>query len=327
MRTVFAALLLSMASALHAAPPPDWTIQPLGTLGSEGSFAMGLNNRGDVAGSSSVDIPAPFGGNYFHGFVWGNGAMVDAGTPSGRPDDFSELVAINDRGLAIGLSGGHAYAYQDGVWTPLGFLGEPAEVNKSGTIVGSTFTSTGYQGWVYRDGNLQWVGTLGGRDSQATAINDRGLVVGNAMVAGDIQHQHAFAWQDGVMVDLGTLGGAWSLATDVNSHGVIVGQSATATGQVAFIFDVTMRPLIDMTTNAHPGAINDRGAVVGTLDNNSASFLYEDGVLTVLEQIPEVQAAGWTRLYPTEINDRGWITGWGRRAGPTVNEAFVLIPH
>ena len=72
-------------------------------------------------------------------------------------------------------------------------------------------------------------------------------------------------------------------------------------------------------------AINDRGAIVGDLGQHG-SYLHQDGEVTLLESIPEVQAGGWTRLVPTAINNRGWITGWGMRPGQT-SRAFVLIPR
>jgi hypothetical protein len=51
-------------------------------------------------------------------------------------------------------------------------------------------------------------------------------------------------------------------------------------------------------------------------------------VLTVLNDIPEVQAAGWRQIFPFDINDRGWIVGWGFKAGGSPNgEAFVLKPR
>jgi hypothetical protein len=56
-------------------------------------------------------------------------------------------------------------------------------------------------------------------------------------------------------------------------------------------------------------------------------LLYENGQLTTLDTIPAVRAAGWTRLFPSAINDRGWITGHGYKAGgPIEGSAFVLIP-
>jgi hypothetical protein len=59
---------------------------------------------------------------------------------------------------------------------------------------------------------------------------------------------------------------------------------------------------------------------------NDRGFVYDDGTLIYLDSIPEVRAAGWTNLVPLDINDRGWITGWGRRGGSFSDTAFVLIP-
>ncbi len=84
-----------------------------------------------------------------------------------------------------------------------------------------------------------------------------------------------------------------------------------------------MRRLFDAPGNHAAKSINDRGAVVGSMDNGS--FLYDDGVLTRLESIPEVVAAGWTRLTPQGINDRGWIVGVGAKADG--GHAFILKPR
>lgn len=323
-RNLFASLLVAAAAAAQAAPPAKWTIESLGALGPRGSFAHGLNNRGDIVGSSSA-VPGGFFGWWSHGFLWHNGVMQDVGTPA--PWSESRLVLINDHGLAVGVAGQFVHTWQDGTWTALGFTGEPADINKSGAIVGSTF-GNGWRGWLYRDGVLHELPRAGGvSGTQAVAVNDRGLVAGTTWLPSG--EQRAFTWDNGVMQDLGTLGGFGSRATDMNNHGEVVGTSSTGSATVAFIYDRGgMRPLIDTTTNAHPVAINDRGAVVGSLDNNNgSSFLYEDGVLTKLEEIPAVRAAGWVRLNPQDINDRGWIIGSGMRAGSTVNEAFVLKPR
>lgn len=72
-------------------------------------------------------------------------------------------------------------------------------------------------------------------------------------------------------------------------------------------------------------AINDHGAIIGTFGTIDTSFVYDGGVLTMLEQLPVVRDGGWSWLVPTAINDRGWITGYARKDGNTT-VGFVLIP-
>ena len=74
---------------------------------------------------------------------------------------------------------------------------------------------------------MQDLGTLGGRNSEATAINDWSQVVGSSDIAGS-SVTHAFLYQNGAMVDLNTFlpaGSGWVLeaATAINSAGEIAG--------------------------------------------------------------------------------------------------------
>src|SRR4029434_723998 len=107
------------------------------------------------------------------------------------------------------------------------FVG-PSAINNRGEIVGGAFMQEGdhyvHRGFVYRDGAWIILGTLGGLNSKATAINEHGQVVGYSDTK--IVHQdegegcddfgscgpeqHAFLW-DGSMEDLGAVG-AWSKA-------------------------------------------------------------------------------------------------------------------
>jgi probable HAF family extracellular repeat protein len=74
------------------------------------------------------------------------------------------------------------------------------------------------------------LGTLGGTESSATAVNEHGQVVGWSLIAGDAA-THAFSWtKEGGMVDLGTLGGTDSLAVAVNDRGQVVGYTLGDTG-------------------------------------------------------------------------------------------------
>ena len=65
------------------------------------------------------------------------------------------------------------------------------------------------------------LGTLGGSESSATAINDRGEVVGYSTRSGD-GSLHAFRHSDGRMIDL-LPGPTPSFANDINNRGEVVG--------------------------------------------------------------------------------------------------------
>ena len=69
------------------------------------------------------------------------------------------------------------------------------------------------------------LGTLGGFQSIAWRINERGQIMGESFTSNS--EVHAFLWQKGVMTDLGTLGGSNSTTTSINNRGQVVGYSQT----------------------------------------------------------------------------------------------------
>jgi probable HAF family extracellular repeat protein len=177
------------------------------------------------------------------------------------------------------------------------------------------------------------LGTLGGTESQAFAINERGAVVGYSQVAGNASI-HPFLYEAGTMYDLGTLGRMQGKALGINERGVVVGYVSDQFdgAPVAFIDDGLMRPLFaGGGCCSIANAINARGDIVGVI-NGQLGFLFQDGVVIMLDQLPAVRAAGWTRLLPRAINNRGWIVGMGLLSAPVPQgrvpwRAFVLKPR
>lgn len=150
------------------------------------------------------------------------------------------------------------------------------------------------------------LGTLGGAESHAFAINNAGDVVGAALT--EAGERHAFLYSGGVMHDLGTLGGASSTAYAINDAGQVVGESETAAGEThAFLY--THGTMYDLGTLggtfSQARAINSDGEVAGvatTADGLRHACLYHDGEVVDLDPLGAESAA-------YGINDEGDVVG------------------
>ena len=169
--------------------------------------------------------------------------------------------------------------------------------------------------FVYRDGTMVDLGTLGGAQSGAQGINNAGEVTGWAETAQTPQGgRHAFVTRDGVMHDLGTLGGDVGMGTAINGSGQVTGAAAIAEGSIhAFRWDGGA--LIDLGTlgglSSAGSGINEAGDIVGLssfdLFDIEHAFLYRDGHM---QDLGTISGFPDDRSGATDINNRGDVVGW-----------------
>ena len=163
-RGFLAALLAAAVPALAA---PRYSLVDIGTLGGPGSFATAVSDNGAVVGCSEA-------ADGIHAFLYFDGTMQDLGPGC--------ALAVNNAGVVAGRSGsGELVIWRGATVTPLGISGNVGGINDFGTVVGS-FTADGRErAFMYRDGRLTELGSLPGEGgSAANAVNARGQVVGRS---------------------------------------------------------------------------------------------------------------------------------------------------
>lgn len=159
----------------------------------------------------------------------------DLGTIDGYP--VTSAYAVNNDGVVVGQGfdpatfQSRAIVYQSGQIRTIVDVEEGSstanDINDAGQIAGYTWAQgTPAVAMLWDGDGATLIDTLGGDQSAALAINDKGQVVGVSAVEVGIFEQHAFLWDEEGLEDLGTLpGGTTSRATGINADGAIVGSS------------------------------------------------------------------------------------------------------
>jgi probable HAF family extracellular repeat protein len=256
----------------------------LGTLAgrSAGSYATGVNDDGLVVGFSWYQTSDDEFADYVtHGFAWTSAdGIADIGTFGG--DTYPN--AVNKRGLVVGTgytegnAASHPFAWtQDGGLIDLGSLGgvfgEALAVSDSDVVVGYSYTAEEVSHphpfvWTRERGMID-LGTLGaGTSGYARAVNDDGVVVGDASTNGN-DAIRAFRWTaaDGISV-LDPLDGRESSAAGISRSGLVVGNHLSADGGGLLGFAWTQADgTVDLNPVGQPysqiDSVNRHGVVLG----------------------------------------------------------------
>jgi probable HAF family extracellular repeat protein len=326
-------------------------VTPLGTLGGPNS-AVAWPNRNDhglVVGIAEENRPDPLHedwscglavfftitGDICRGFVWQDGRMTALPTLGGY-DGFA--TGVNNRGQIVGWA-------EDRVQDPT--------CNANNQVLQFEAVLWTGRGSHYQAHELP--PAPGDLDGAATAINQRGEVVGISGLCGGAiggeTAEHMVVWSRGHVVRiLPTLGGSyWNTPMDINDTGSVVGFSdlpgdgPTFAGANFQAFDWSARPFRcngQMTSGTCdlgvlPGnqysealGINDRGQVVGLSFGGTApeeAFLWQDGEMTNLNSLAQ-PGTTLDLVDAQDINNRGIITGQAIDSVTGATVAFEAIP-
>jgi probable HAF family extracellular repeat protein len=321
----------------HATLWRNGRLTDLGTLGGPNSAVLWpvKNLRGIVTGVAQTNEPDPLRETWSCGFFF--------------------PVATRSGVRCLG------FKWEDGEMTPLPTLGGThgfaTGSNNRGQIAGwaenTVFDSTCVEPqelqfravlWGPRDDQIRELPPLPGGDtvSAATALNDRGQVVGISGICdqavGRFSAIHSVLWEHGVPVDIGDLGGvAWNTPMAINQRGDVVGfaNASEADGgnfnPRAFLW---IRGRGVRNLGAVPGdltsqatGINEWRQVVGQscdVDDNCRGFLWQNGVMRDLNDL----APGYDDVITTanDIDDFGRITGQAFDADTGRFVAFLATP-
>jgi probable HAF family extracellular repeat protein len=288
----------------------DGHILDLGVLpGGTESLSVYVNDAGQVVGFSDNGVPDTYSlffptGTQTRTFLWEHGSMHDIGTLGGAsavpgvncsdpgPSVLVGMSYINDTPNPLtGIPTIDPFLWDHGKMTDLGTLGGAWGfgqcANSRHQIIGQSSLAEsptacrfdqrqpGCHAFLWKDGHMQDLGTLGGPDSEAQWINESGLIAGSADFAGGlpgVNFHDAVIWENGKIKDLGTVDGdACSRAYGLNARGQVVGTSTDCTIPLhAFLWEKG-GPMLDLNTLIPPGSgwvvanafeINDRGEIL-----------------------------------------------------------------
>jgi len=286
----------------HAFLYKDGSMRNLDPRLVDNAAAFAINDAGDVAGWSqdaSLDV---------HAFLYSKGTITWLTSPEldSAPTGINasrQIVGWSGVPNANGGDGPHAFLWSAGTLTVLtpDVNGVANAINASGQVVGKFHVPNAQHAFLYSNGSLRDLGTLhdGNGQSEATAINDNGDVVGWS-------GSQAFIYTNGEMTDLGS---------------------------VANYADI---PVIDPSSaNYAAVGINDRGEVVGNFGYciptnffpyctpGVRTWVYSDGVMRDLGELIEPNS-GWEIAQVTGINAAGEIIAFG--CGDLGCHALMLAP-
>lgn len=304
-----------------------------------------INNAGQITGALTV-------GAHMHAFIYDHGRVRDLGTLPGYTD--SRAYAINDRGDVAGTASiinkagspprTRAFLYAHGHLTGLGTLPGYADstgnsLNNLDIVVGDSSRSESWDAqahsFLWRNGRMCDLGTFGGRNSSAAAINNAGQIVGSAQTASTDFHPF-IATLSGAPRDINGGGSSYGAALAINDTGIVAelamlgragsGLSLVLCNASSFAPSCRAEGPVGSSDQVTISGINARGDVVGVHDigDTFGPFIaHDDQIQTLQNVVPPTITLGPAIM--GGINNAGVIVaGCQTQTGP--DTTCILTP-
>jgi|HubBroStandDraft_1064217.scaffolds.fasta_scaffold17025_2 probable HAF family extracellular repeat protein len=313
----------------------------LNTLGGPNSNIAWPNHstKGEIVGIAETAQTNPLGeawscsafffgpdGYVCNGFAWQDGEMSALPPFPGGIDSYA--AGVNNRGQIVGWA-------ENGIHDPTCNNNPPFNqvLQFEAAVWGPSLNQM-----------TQLAPLAGDPDSAATAINDKGQVIGisglcsNAV--GGASAEHALLWENGVPTNLGNIGGqAWNTPTALNNEGVVVGfgnisgDENAGENPAAFIWtkENGIKEIYPFSTDTNDVLfdINGKNQAVGNSFNvntlTSRAVLWQNGTLNDLNGLVVHPASLYLTL-AQGINDAGEITGTAIDTATDQTVGFLAVP-
>jgi probable HAF family extracellular repeat protein len=316
-------LFASLAGTLKASDQDQYSITAL----PEGAVANGINDRGQIVGTTMVSGQP-------RAFTFFNGNLHALGTLPGRNASYG--FGINDHGQVCGGSAtfgsslffGHAFLATGNNMQDLGILpgGEGSTayaVNNAGEVAGTAVAHDSLRNAFLYNGQMQSIAT---GSSIASGINEKGelcFYTGDGIVFG-------YMWSKGKITAIPSATDSETEAFAINRSGHVVGYTQSYKDRIshAFVYFKGQVTLLDTsTTSTIAKAINASGEVVGYTfpagSDNTTACLFKDGKIIDLNSFVR-KNSDWVLTTTTGINDHGQIVGSGTKNG--LPRSFLMTP-
>jgi probable HAF family extracellular repeat protein len=324
----------------------DTGLQPLDPAGVyASSTGYAINNSGQVAARATLSTMPGYDDQTLVRYNPGSGFEHIAYLTG----DYGRIMDINESGSITGYwdtytdasYGTRAFVYTDtnGFEEIPPFDGVGAsiawDINDFNQIVGTAANGSATRAFLWDDGVMTDLGTLGGTSADAYYIDNMGVIVGWALTADGTRH--AFRWTSDLGIqDIHSFANApesealWNV-----DSGWVIGTYTANDGATRQFYSFNDGPMIDMGVELSPGQdgifkINNAGEGIGTMNAarrtamHATYFSPTAGVLDLNDLL--VEPTTFEMRHGVDVSEAGQIVVTGQFPGNAKTRSAVLTP-